>query len=226
MKRTIIIMAKVPRAGNVKTRLEPFLSDEQCRSLAEAFLHDTIHKARNVGDQLVIHFAPAHEKDYFADSFFESQFLIEQRGADLGEKMWNAFDFAFRRNADSPVVLIGTDSPTFPAEFLELAFDFLEAKTDAVLGKSEDGGFYLIGLRKIHKRIFENVEWSSPKVFEQTTRNIEQLKIKLQLIPEWFDVDAPDDLRRLRDEVLKNSEVQKTAPRTVQWLNANTKIFR
>jgi len=225
MNRTIIIMTKVPRAGNVKTRLQPFLSGEQCRTLAEAFLDDTIHKARNVCDQVIIHFAPADERNYFAGSSFENTLLIEQRGADLGEKMWNAFDFAFRRNADSSVVLIGTDSPTFPAEFIERAFEFLETKTNAVLGKSEDGGFYLIGLRRIPPRLFEHIEWSSSKVFEQMTRNIECLRINLKLIPDWFDVDTPDDLRGLRDEISKKPEVQKIAPRTFQWLFVNAETF-
>ncbi len=219
-------MAKVPRAGNVKTRLQPFLSAEQCRTLAEAFLFDTIHKARNASDRLIIAFAPAHEKDYFADSFFENSLLIEQHGADLGEKMSNAFEFAFRRNADSSVVLIGTDSPTFPAEFIEQAFDFLDANADSVLGKSDDGGFYLIGLRrKIYARLFENVEWSSPRVFEQTARNIERLEMNLRLIPDWYDVDAPDDLRRLRDEILNDAQAPKIAAQTFQRLIANAEVF-
>ncbi len=222
MNRTIIIMAKVPRAGNVKTRLQPYLSPEQCRTLAEAFLFDAIHKARNVCDRLIVAFAPADEKDYFADSSFDDLILVEQTGANLGEKMSNAFKFASRQNANANAVLIGTDSPTFPAEFIERTFEFLESKTDAVLGKSADGGFYLIGLRqKIPPRLFDNVEWSSPLVFEQTRRNIERLKFKLNLIPEWFDVDAQDDLRRLRDEIFKDEQMQKIAPRTFQWLLAN-----
>ena len=218
-------MTKVPVAGNVKTRLQPHLTAEQCATLAACFLSDTVSKVESLQIPLIIAFAPVEQRQNLLKILPEEQILVEQTGANLGEKMFNAFQFAFSQNIDA-VVMIGTDSPTFPAEFLELAFDFLEAKTDAVLGKSEDGGFYLIGLRKIHKRIFENVEWSSPKVFEQTTRNIEQLKINLQLIPEWFDVDSPDDLRRLRDEILRNEQTQKIAPRTVQWLNANTKIFR
>ncbi len=219
-------MAKLPRAGNVKTRLQPFLSAEQCSSLAKAFLYDTIHKARSVCDCLIIAFAPAHEKDYFADSFFENSLLIEQRGADLGEKMSNAFECAFRRNADSTVAVIGTDSPTLPVEFIERAFEFLEINAGAVLGKSDDGGFYLIGLqRRIPPRLFDNTEWSSPRVFEQIARNIERLEMNLRLVPDWFDIDAPDDLRRLRDEILNNAQAQKIAAQTFQWLIANAEVF-
>jgi len=225
MKRIIIIMAKVPRAGNVKTRLQPFLSIEQCRALAEAFLLDAINKARNACDKLIIAFAPAHEKNYFADLTGENLTLIEQSGADLGEKIFNAFDFAFAVNSKANVLMIGTDSPTFPASFIEQAFENLEANAEIVLGKSEDGGFYLIGLRKNSPHLFDNIEWSSPLVYEQTTRNIERLKIKLATIPKWYDIDNPNDLRHLRDEILKNEQMQKLAPLTFQWLISNSQIF-
>jgi rSAM/selenodomain-associated transferase 1 len=140
-------MAKVPRAGNVKTRLQPFLSAEQCRTLAEAFLYDTINKTRNVCEELVIAFAPAHEKNYFADFDCKNLTLIEQNGEDLGEKMFNAFKFVLSVSTDTNVLIIGTDSPTFSVEFIERAFEALESNSETVLGKSEDGGFYLIGLR-------------------------------------------------------------------------------
>ena len=219
-------MAKVPRAGNVKTRLLPCLTPAECASLAEAFLLDAIHKTRDSGDSLIVAFAPASEKNYFARFDDVNLIVLEQRGADLGEKMRNAFEFAFLENSDASVVMIGTDSPTFPASFIEQAFEFLETDSDAVVGKSDDGGFYLIGLRrKIHPQLFENVEWSSPKVFEQTARNIERLKIKLKLVPAWYDVDAPDDLRRLRDEISGDETAQKIAPQTFRWLTPHSGVF-
>ncbi len=179
MNRIIIIMAKVPRAGNVKTRLQPFLAAEQCQTLAEAFLSDAIAKTRNLGDKLIVAFAPAAEKDYFTRFEVENLILIKQTGANLGDRMFNAFDFAFQSNSDANVVLIGTDSPTFPPEFVEQAFESLETNAEIVLGKSADGGFYLIGAReKNFPKLFENIEWSSPRVYEQITRNIENLKIK------------------------------------------------
>ena len=226
MKRTIIIMAKVPRAGNVKTRLQPFLSPEQCGALAEVFLSDTINKTRNVCDELIIAYTPAREKNYFADLTGENLTLIEQNGADLGERMINAFEFAFGINSDAKVVMIGTDSPTFPAEFIEQAFDALELNSETVLGKSEDGGFYLIGLRKNLPRLFDNIEWSSSLVFDQITRNIKNLKIELKLIPDWYDVDIPNDLWRLRDEISSSERIQKLTAQTYQWLISNSEIFR
>lgn len=222
MNRIIIIMAKVPRAGNVKTRLQPFLSPGQCRDLAEAFLFDALEKTQILCDELIIAFAPASEKDYFDDLPNRNLTLVEQRGADLGVKMSNAFEFAFRRDSDANVVLIGTDSPTFAPEFIEGAFEFLESEAEMVLGESADGGFYLIGLRANAPTLFDRIEWSSALVYGQMTRNVERLKINLQTIPAWYDVDTPNDLRRLRDELLKNEKVQKIAPHTFQWLNQNT----
>ena len=212
MKRAIIIMAKVPRAGNVKTRLQPFLSAEQCISLSEAFLEDAIEKAKKSTDILIIAFSPAEEREYFDRFSDENLILIEQNGADLGEKMFNAFEFAFQKNLDS-VVMIGTDSPTFPDDYLKQAFEFLYT-SDAVLGKTEDGGFYLIGLRKLDEFIFNNVEWSSPQTFHQTVQNLEKLQFSLQELPIWYDIDEPQDLEKLRKDKL----LQKSSPRSAKWL--------
>ncbi|MGI8641975.1 MAG: TIGR04282 family arsenosugar biosynthesis glycosyltransferase [Pyrinomonadaceae bacterium] len=216
MKPTIVIMAKVPRAGNVKTRLQPFLSPEQCAELSEAFLEDTINKARKVCDKVIIAFSPIREREYFDKFAAKNLILVEQTGENLGEKMFNAFDFAFKRDSDS-VVMIGTDSPTFPVEFIEQAFNYLE-KADVVLGKTKDGGFYLIGLQALRKNVFENVEWSSTETFAQTVRNIKEINLIHSLLPLWFDVDFPADLKRLRKELMKNSHL---APKTFEWLKDN-----
>ena len=216
MKSTIIIMAKVPRAGNVKTRLQPFFSSARCVSLSEAFLGDAINKAQSRANELIIAYSPRLERDYFA-KFENNKFtLLAQKGENLGEKMFNAFQFAFANNSDA-VVMIGTDSPTFPAEFIDSAFENLK-NADAVLGETEDGGFYLIGLRTLRKEIFANVEWSSAKTFEQTTQNIENIELKLLHLPIWFDVDFPEDFIRLRDDLTENSAI---APKTFQWLKDN-----
>lgn len=218
MKRAIIIMAKVPRAGNVKTRLQPFLSAEQCVLLSEAFLEDAIEKAKKCADKIIIAFSPADEREYFDKFGDKNLILVEQKGADLGEKMFNAFQFALSQNSDS-VVMIGTDSPTFPADYIEQAFEFLELETDAVLGKTSDGGFYLLGLRKLIKEIFENVAWSSSETFEQTYRNIMNSDLHLREVPSWFDVDEKDDLLKLQEQFLYSQNAQKRAPKTLETLN-------
>ena len=220
MPRTIIIMAKIPVVGKVKTRLQPFLSPEQCAELAAAFLRDTLKKAQTVCINTILAYSPAAETKS-SDEFLPPDLVtIEQTGASLGEKMSNAFDFVFKRNSDSAVVMIGTDSPTFPGEYIEQAFEFLEAGSQAVLGKSADGGFYLIGLRNSAPQIFNRVEWSSSKVYAQITANLKKFKT----VPDWYDVDTPDDLTRLRDELTDDEEAQNNAAETYRWILANQSL--
>lgn len=204
-------MTKVPQAGTVKTRLQSLLKPEQCRELAVAFLRDAERKAENIAAELIISFSPLEKQNLLTEILRTNPILVGQTGENLGERIFHAFEFAFSRRSDA-VVMIGTDSPTVPQEFIEQAYVTLETKSDAVLGKTIDGGFYLIGLRKAEKKIFENVEWSSPQTFEQTKRNIKNLNLNLEEIPVWYDVDLPEDLERLKRELTKNPQIaQKTA---------------
>jgi rSAM/selenodomain-associated transferase 1 len=221
MKRAVIIMAKAPLAGTVKTRLQTLLSAEQCAQLAACFLRDTISKAKILKIQkLIIAYSPAAEIDYFQPLGDEKTSFNEQKGDNLGEKMFSAFEFAFAQDTDA-AVMVGTDSPTFPADFIERAFGFLETNSDAVLGRTADGGFYLIGLRQPDERIFKAVEWSSPKTFEQVRENITKLAWRLSEVPGWYDIDEPKDLAQLKNEFLNNENAQKRAPQTFEWITKN-----
>jgi rSAM/selenodomain-associated transferase 1 len=222
MNRAIIIMTKAPIAGTVKTRLHPILSPEKCAELAAAFLLDAAGKAQTVDSKKIIAFSPSGNRDELKAVLRPENLFIEQTGAGLGERMFDAFEFAFEQNSDS-VVMIGTDSPTFPADYIEQAFASLE-KADAVLGKTTDGGFYLIGLRRLRKEIFKNIEWSSARAFRQTKRNITHLNFNLHEIPAWYDVDNPEDLRRLFSEFQTDKRAREIAPETFKWL-ANQEIF-
>ncbi len=209
-------MAKVPEAGKVKTRLQPFLNAEECAEFADCLLRDTIEKAASLQNQLIIAYSPSERLGFF-DEFSQHKIIfVPQKGADLGEKMFNAFNFAFEQKIDS-AVMIGTDSPTFPQKFIEKAFKFLE-NSDAVLGESEDGGYYLIALKRRRKEIFENVEWSSPETFNQTAENIRKCGLKLSFLSKWYDVDLPGDLERLKKDLRKNP---KLAPKTAKWFQEN-----
>lgn len=215
-------MTKVPVAGNVKTRLQPTLSAEKCATLAECFLADTVSKIKLLQIPLIIAFAPVEQRKNLLKMLPDEQMLVEQTGVNLGEKMFNAFQFAFSQNLDA-VVMVGTDSPTFPGEFVTRAFEKL-SESDAVIGRTADGGFYLIGLRMLRKEIFAKVEWSSPQTFEQTTRNIEKLNLKLARLPDWYDVDTPNDLEILKADLAKNPD---TAPQTFEFMkNLSAEILR
>jgi hypothetical protein len=221
MKRAVIIMAKAPLAGTVKTRLQPHLSADECAELAACFLRDTINKAKTLKNQrLIIAYSPAAEIDYFQQFASRKTSFARQKGDNLGEKMFSAFEFAFARKTDA-AVMVGTDSPTFPVDFIEQAFAFLETDSDAVLGKTADGGFYLIGLRKADARIFEAVRWSSAKTFAQARENILNLNWRLREVPGWYDVDEPKDLEQLKNEFLNDKNARKRAPQTFEWITRN-----
>ncbi len=220
MKPAIIIMAKVPLAGTVKTRLQAILTAEKCAGLAVAFLADTLEKARTVCRNIILAYAPAGQKSVLKNMVSPETVLIGQTGANLGEKMERAFAHAFREY--SPVVMIGTDSPTFPARYLSEAIGALEKNAEIVLGKSKDGGFYLIGLRNLIPNLFDSIEWSTPHVFEQIMRNIRNLGIeKLYLLPEHYDVDTPADFQQLTEEIFGDENARRAARKTYGWLLAN-----
>jgi rSAM/selenodomain-associated transferase 1 len=222
MNRAVIIMAKVPTLGTVKTRLQAILSPEKCTELSIAFLRDSINKAQTVCENLTVAFAPASQKKLLENIISPGVSLIEQKGENLGEKMSHAFDFVFNQESDSAVVMIGTDSPTFPAEYITEAFEALEKRAEIVLGKSKDGGFYLIGLRKLYTKLFDEIEWSTARVYRQITRNIDDLGIaKLKTVPENYDVDTPRDFLFMKDEILSDENLQKSAQESYRWLLKN-----
>jgi len=210
-------MAKAPISGKVKTRMSPQLTDSQCAQLAECFLLDTMQRfSRSSIRRIIAHETPP-ENNYFTKFATEDFELIEQAQGNLGERIYAAFEFAFRNDSES-VVMIGTDSPTFPEIALEKAFLELEAGVDAVLGRTLDGGFYLIGLRRLDSQIFENVEWSTSKTFDQTSANARKIGLSLAEIEEWYDIDDFASLQRLRDEFLRDKASRKIAPRSFKFL--------
>ncbi len=217
-------MAKVPLAETVKTRLQPFLTPDECAELATAFLQDAENKVKTVCENTILAYSPADKLNILENILQTKNTYIAQTGKNLGERILNAFQFAFAQNADA-VVMIGTDSPTFPPDFIRQAFEYLETSADLVLGRSVDGGFYLIGLRKFIPKLFENIAWSTSLVFEQTMTNAVGLGLKKMLLPEWYDIDKPADVLVLRDEILADKEIQMRAPATYQWLLSNLELF-
>ncbi len=219
MSREIVIMAKVPHPGSVKTRLEGVLSPEACAELATAFLKDAAQKALRICERSIIAFFPPTEKVAMSEIVGDEFRLTAQTGETLGDRIVSAFEFAFSDGAER-VVMIGTDSPTFPADHIEQAFEFLEVETDVVLGKTTDGGFYLIGLRGLQKGIFDNVRWSTPNAFEDVYRNVMKLGLHLREVPSWYDVDEPRDLKKLVTEIRTNANARRRAPETSGWIES------
>ena len=174
----IIVFAREPRAGQVKTRLVPLLGAAgaarlHARLLARAL--DTAHAARPGAVQL--------------------QWARRQRGADLGARMQYAFREALRRAAR--VILIGADCPALRARDLRRCARWLAGGADAVFAPTEDGGYALIALRRVSPRLFDGIEWGGAQVMAQTRARLAALGWRWRELPEVWDVDRPEDVRRL-----------------------------
>jgi rSAM/selenodomain-associated transferase 1 len=198
VRTAVVIMAKVPQAGAVKTRLCPPLSPQMAEALYRAFLLDKITQVRQLKRASpIIAYTPSEGRGFFA--VCASDFtLVPQQGADLGERLANSFAHLFA-SGYSGVLAIDSDTPTLPGAFLQQAIDLIATpETDVVLGPSEDGGYYLIGLRTLHRELFENMAWSTAAVVPETVRRAEAKGLKLAWLPPWFDIDTPEDLQRLQ----------------------------
>src|SRR5437762_5958053 len=181
----LAIMTKAPRAGTVKTRLQPPLTPSEAAELNTCFLRDiaAVISAAGERSQGVGVFTPARsEKEY--EGIFPSHFdLIPQRGNGFGERLTNAADDLLHVGFES-CCLINSDSPTATAEaFREAVAQLQDADDRIVLGPSDDGGYYLIGMRKLNRHLFEEIDWSTERVFAQTDERAREVGLKVHVLP-------------------------------------------
>jgi rSAM/selenodomain-associated transferase 1 len=159
-------------------------------------------------------YTPATALSYFQDLVPDGFKLMPQRGADLGERLSIAlahhFELGYRR-----VVIMNSDGPTLPLDYLKEAFSAL-AHADITLGMGHDGGYYLIGMKRLQPTLFENISWSTQGVIPQTIALCDSLGLTAHKLPEWYDVDVEADLDRLRHDLAQNPA---SAPRTYSFLH-------
>lgn len=196
----LIVVAKRPAPGQTKTRLSPPLSLEQASTLYECFLQDTLDLIRQMpGVKPVIAYLPEGERDYF--SRLAPDFgLLRQDGPDLGVRLHNALTHYLQmgyRNA----VIMDSDSPTLPVSCLVSAFAMLEDGADAVVGPCDDGGYYLIGLKRPFPRLLCEVRMSTPNVTADTLAVAAEEGLQVGLLPACYDVDDHPSLVRLFTEL-------------------------
>ncbi len=218
MKRCLIVFAREPKKGRVKTRLKGALSETGCLNLYKAFLRDTVNLAQKVkAEEHVIAYdsidgaIPYLRRVACAFNFYR------QEGKDLGQRMHNAFNYARAIKADKSVI-IGSDSPELPFNLIRTAFQKL-GKYDLVLGPSVDGGYYLIGLKYPCGALFRGVRWSSGDVLSSTLKKARALRMKYFLLDTWYDVDDAGSLARLESD-LRRDKNKKIAQYTREVLNA------
>ena len=196
----LLVVAKRPAAGQTKTRLCPPLTGAAAAALYTCFLRDTLDVMRQVPDVgRGIAYIPEAARDYFAILAPDMQLSLQQ-GVDLGQRLDHLLSAALEAGASQAVVM-DSDSPTLPADYLMQAFAALSGPNDVVLGPCEDGGYYLIGLKRPQPRLLRDVQMSTPYVVRDTLALAEQLGLQVALLPTWYDVDTVAELDRLRAEL-------------------------
>jgi len=219
MSRCLIIFAKSPISGEVKTRLIPYITPTEAAELYKAFIADIIcntHKLKC--EQVTIAYTPSNAEATFHSICGQSVNYLPQKGHNLGERMKNAFMYSFDKGSQRTVI-IGTDSPTLPLSYIRDAFDALK-EVPVTIGPTFDGGYYLIGLSEQNAAIFDGVDWSTSRVFSQTLTKIQAINKQLYVLPPWYDVDTSDNLEFLRSHILamKMSGNEDIPEKTLQFL--------
>ncbi|MDX2269439.1 MAG: TIGR04282 family arsenosugar biosynthesis glycosyltransferase [Bryobacter sp.] len=203
MASVIILFAKAPAPGRVKTRLMPVLSAEQAAELHICFVEDVLAKLLVLKNLASVEL----HTDVLTEAWreFPVPRAVQCEG-DLGQRMLYAIEQAFA-NGQEQALIVGADVPTVPIEYLQ---EILASPADVTLGPTEDGGYYAISVRRAHREMFQGVAWSSEVALEQTTQACQAQGLTVALGRPWYDIDGPADLVRLVTEP--------TPPRTTEWL--------
>ena len=213
----LIIFAKAPIPGQVKTRLCPPLAPDEAATLHGTMVLDTLERSRNLlGFDRFLACAPSKQHPFFkAVGARQGVPLLEQIQGDLGDRMHQAFCSIFEAGYRSAVV-VGTDLPTIQGELLRQALTGL-ADHDVVLGPSVDGGYYLIGLKKPTPELFSDMPWSTDQVLPSTLEKARHLSLSVQLLTEQRDLDTLVELQYFIQET-QGPGKKRISSRTAQVL--------
>ena len=195
MKRqdVLIIFFKNPIYGKVKTRLAASIGNDKALQVYNEMAAYT----RLVTDKLPCDKIVFYSEHVEPDDIWTTDYLkAVQKGIDLGEKMMNAFEAVFQTGYEK-VLVIGTDCPTLKEILIQQAFASLDDQ-DIVVGPSEDGGYYLLGMKEPHPSLFKDITWSSPTVFGSTIEACAKLNLTYDLLPKLRDVDEKGDLEQIK----------------------------
>ena len=214
MNRTLVIMAKAPRPGAVKTRLAKSLSVQAVTELYCCLLNDTIALAQTLHHVEIAIMCPAPDVEDISVAVGQSVRVVPQTGNDLAA----ALDSVFTQFADTGrpgVIAFNSDSPHLPASVLKSAFDALEA-CDLVVGPTHDGGYYLVGARAWHPGLFTNDGMGTITALDILLRRASDLHLSVRMIDSFYDIDVAADLSQLAEELQR---LPGKAPRTAKWLS-------
>lgn len=190
MKKLLIIFVKNPELGKVKTRLASSIGDEEALKVYRKLLSITEKAAAQLNSiDVRVYFTSSIDKSLFK----ESSYYLQSDG-DLGEKMMNSFNVGFE-DGYNQIVGIGSDLPDLSSSILEEAFEVLNLQ-DTVFGPAKDGGYYLLGMKQLHRCIFENKPWSTEQLLNLTLKELEAQNISSHLLQELNDIDTIEDLEQ------------------------------
>jgi rSAM/selenodomain-associated transferase 1 len=210
----LLLFAKAPVSGRVKTRMTPPLPPDEAASLYEACLRDVFALCARERARVELWYdderGAAH---YFAHEF--PPLVQAQAGGDLGVKMRDAFERSFADGAQR-VIIMGSDVPTLPETVLNAAIDGLR-EAELVIGPTLDGGYYLIGLTapawSRARALFQDIEWSSRTVFRSTVDKAARIGLDMRVLPGWYDVDTIEDVRQALLDAQADSNLVRWATR-------------
>lgn len=198
-KKSLVVMAKAPLKGEVKTRLIPWLGEEGAYELYRCLLQDRLEEvSKLLGIDLYVASFPFEKKNLIEKliplSARQRIKILPQRGRDLGERIIFVLrQFNFR---EEEVVLIDTDTPFLTAKLLGKGFEILD-KFELVIGPTKDGGYYFLGLKQLYAELFEGIPWGTEGVLSATLEKARDLKIEVELLPPLRDIDKKEDAEEL-----------------------------
>ncbi len=215
-KNSIIIFARYPEIGKVKTRLAKSLGENNALSFykicAEHTFSECLKFSSNTTSINVFYSDKQDENKII--KWIGNEFLLkEQYGKDLGEKMKNAFEDVFRSGSEK-VIIIGTDLPEISYQIINEAFSFLD-NFDSIIGPTNDGGYYLLGLKTQLDFLFDDIMWSTDEVFEKTLTRLKENNNSIKILKQMVDIDTEDDLSEWLNLNSKNSYLKKEIRRQI-----------
>ena len=213
-KRVLVIMAKAPKPGTVKTRLATSLSSEAVTDFYLCLLNDTLAMTRSLHDVEVAIMCPDSDVSELARLAGNETPVVAQNGEGLAAGLISVFAHFSKGDRPRRVIAFNSDSPHLPPSVLEDAFETL-ATHDVVVGPTHDGGYYLVGARASHPTLFADDGMGTNSALQRLLSRARTLDLSVGLAPAFYDIDVADDLVRLTEE-LRLAPAR--APRTARWI--------
>ncbi len=211
--RVLVIMAKAPRPGSVKTRLVPSLSLDAVTAFYCCLLHDTLELAQSLGDAEVAIMCPDTDVNELVQVAGKQATVVAQKGEGLAAGLTSVFAH-FTREHQRRIIAFNSDSPHLPPSVLKDAFETLAAH-DVVVGPTHDGGYYLVGAKAFHPTLFAHDGMGTSTALERLLSRAQALKLSVGFADPFYDIDVGEDLTRLAAEL---SLAPARAPHTAAWL--------